>query len=728
MLYQLKSYIKYWLSSVLNSYSQIFFSLNKVLALIIILATFFTPHLGAIALLSVVMVNVMAHIFGISRKLIEEGLFGFNALLFGLALSFNYEINSTFFLLLTVSIGLLLIISVWVNGLFHKFSLPFLSIPFVLTYWITHMAIGNFSKITFNEDHIYAINHLAELKRSDWYLFVHQFDRINVPKVVLIFLKTIAMTFFQTSVLAGIIISIGILYFSRIVFSLTVLGFSFAYLFYSWFGADVNDLNVNLVGSNFIFMAIGIGCFYLIPNIYSYITVFLLTPILLFVMIFFNKILSVFQLSSFTLSFSIVVILFLLFLHHRWFHKFLHLITIQYYSPEKTIYKYLTSVQRFKNAHLAKIALPFWGEWFVSQGYDGKITHLGKWGKALDFVIVDDEKKTFNEVGTEKKDFYCYNKPIVAPLDGYVYDIINNVEDNEIAGVNTDQNWGNTIILNHVNGLFTQISHVKKDSFKVNIGDYVTKGTLLATCGNSGRSPEPHIHFQVQTTPKLGEVTLAYPIAYFIEKEGKNQQLKISEIPKEETIISNVVTNSLLTDSFNLYPGLKLKWTNNTDEQIVWEVFTDQYNRTYLYCHKSKSIAYFVNDGTMFYFYDFEGSKKSLLFHFYLGSYRILLGCYENIEAKDSLPLIHFNNKTLQWIQDFLSPVYLFTKAFYTSKTINTDNINDPKETEISANVSVKFMNISFKKVNYSFQIKENKIESFKLVLKGTKTEYLCEY
>jgi hypothetical protein len=163
---------------------------------------------------------------------------------------------------------------------------------------------------------------------------------------------------------------------------------------------------------------------------------------------------DVFQLKSFTLSFSVIISLFLLFLQHRWFHKFLHLVTIQYYSAEKTIYKFITSINRFKNEHLVKIQLPFWGEWFVSQGYNGKITHLGDWGKALDFVIVDESTETYKELGKSREDFYCYNKPILAPLDGYVYEIINTIEENEIAGVNTDDNWGNTIIINHLNCIF----------------------------------------------------------------------------------------------------------------------------------------------------------------------------------------------------------------------------------------------------------------------------------
>lgn len=720
--------MKYWFGSILHSYSQIFYSLNKVLAVIILLTTFFTPHLGISGLCAVILINLMAHAIGINRKLISEGLYGFNALLLGLFLGFQYNFNTAFYLIFTISIGMLLIISVWLYGIFNRHGLPFLSFPFIVTYCIIALSASNFSNILLNEDHAFVMNAIAKEKTYFFYDFVHSCDAVELPLSVMIYFKTLAGTFFQSSVLAGILIAGGLLYFSRIAFSLSILGFASAYFFYSALGADVNDLDVNLVGSNFIFMAIGIGCFYIIPNTYSYIAVFLLTPLLLMIMIFLNKTMGVFQLKSFTLAFSVIISLFLLFLQHRWFHRFLHLVTIQYYSSEKTIYKYITSINRFKNAHLAKISLPFWGDWFVSQGYNGKITHLGDWGRALDFVIVDNYKNTYQNDGSKREDYYCYNKPILAPLDGYVYDIVNTVDENDIAGVNTVDNWGNTIVMNHLNGLFTQISHVKKDSFKVGIGEYITKGTVIGTCGNSGRSPEPHIHFQVQTEPKIGSKTIEYPIAYFIETKEKKQHLKISEVPKEESIISSVNVHSLLTDSFAFLPGSKLFFREkHSDERIQWEVFTDELNRSYIYCHKSKSTAYFVNDGTMFYFFDFEGNRKSLLFHFYLAAYRVLLGCYEKVDVTDSVPLIHFNSKIFQWIQDFVAPFYLFTRADYTSLYSQIDNIHEPSKVTLQSNVVAKFLGYPFRRDLFEIEIKEKNIAVFSYTSNGIIKSFICE-
>lgn len=705
-----------------------FFSLNNVFAAIIILVTFFSPVIGLCGMLAVVLINTSAYIMGFNRDEIKNGLYGFNALFLGLSLGYEYSFNITFVVLFITSILILLLITVWLKGLFAIHNLPFLSFPFILAYWIISLAASNFTNIQLDESHIYTINELAKSQSSSWYQFIHSLDNISLYPFALSFFKTLAGTFFQTSVLGGILIAFGLLYFSRIAFSLSLIGFYLAYLFYSIFGADVNDLNYNLSGANFIFIAIAIGCFFLIPNTYSYITVVILVPILLLVLLSLGKVLSIFQLKAYSLSFSVVCTAFLFSLNQRWFHKYLHLATIQYFSAEKTIYKYLNSLQRFKNEHLYKLALPFSGEWNVSQGYNGKITHLGDWSKALDFVIVDSKSNTYREPlsareGFSRDNFYCYNKEILAPYDGYVYDIINTVEENDVGDVNTEHNWGNTIIINHLNGLFSQISHIKKDSFGVFVGQYVTKGTYLATCGNSGRSPEPHIHFQLQTIPTIGAQTLEYPISYFIERNGAEKKLKISEIPNENSFISNVQVNELLIVGFSFLPGQKISFKNESTGTVInWEVFTDAYNRIYIYCKESNSYAYLVNDGVMLYFTDFEGDKSSLLFQFYLAAYRQLLGYYENMPVSDNVPLIHFNQKWIQFFQDFVAPFYLFTKAHHTSSFTYVDNIYAPQKLIIKTEVEAKLINYSFKKIHFEMELKDHKLFRFTIHHKN-KTE-----
>ncbi|WP_432329629.1 hypothetical protein ACRQ5D_16800 [Mucilaginibacter sp. P25] len=109
-----------------------------------------------------------------------------------------------------------------------------------------------------------------------------------------------------------------------------------------------------------------------------------------------------------------------------------------------------------------RLNLPFMGYWTVSQGYNGSITHKGEWGQALDFVITDDEQKTFQHPGTLPEHFYCFNKPVLACGDGVVELVVNHVEDNDIGEENLKENWGNTVVVRHAAGLYSKLSHLKK--------------------------------------------------------------------------------------------------------------------------------------------------------------------------------------------------------------------------------------------------------------------------
>lgn len=720
--------IKFFLESIVNSYAQIFFSLNKTLGIIVMLVTFITPFLGMCGLCAIILINFLAKLFGYPLTVIQHGLYGFNALLLGLVLGYEYQFNTTFTIVFLASGILLFLFTVWTGIVFGKMQLPYLSLPFLFTYWLIHLACGEFNFIQLQEQHIYVDNYIAKQSLSPVYVFAHSLDDIPLPLLLKSYFRTLSSTFFQNSVLAGIGIATALLYFSRIAFSLSIIGFIAAYYSFKMVGLSTLLLTEHLVGSNFIFFAIGIGCFYTVPSKWTYLSVLLLTPVLAIFFISFQKLLLPFQLKSFTLSFSLLTILFLFFLHHRYFHRFIQLVTLQYYSAEKTIYKHLSNTKRFAHVQLAKFQLPFWGEWKVSQGYNGSITHLGDWSKALDFVIVDESEKTYREPGVACADFYCYNKPVVAPLDGYVHTIINNVEENEIGNVNIEENWGNTIILNHTNGLFTQISHIKKDSFKVKPGDYVSKGTILAACGNSGRSPEPHIHFQLQLDAKKGAKTFPYPIAYFMERQHGVRKLKTFEVPIENTTISNVDVAELLKMSYDFTPGktIKLIEIGHNPIEHEWKIFTDSFNRTYIYCALTNSTVWFVNDGVMFYCYDFEGSTKSLLFNFYLANYRILLAAETNSEINDSFPLIHFNNKIIQLLQDFIAPFFLFTKAHFTAAIETCDTYHNPKQMSIRSTAKATIFSTQIQDKQFEMTYRENAMQSFAILYQNEKKLYSC--
>ena len=52
------------------------------------------------------------------------------------------------------------------------------------------------------------------------------------------------------------------------------------------------------------------------------------------------------------------------------------------------------------------------------------------------------------------------------------------------------------IVLDLGGGVFASFSHLKRGSARVKPGQHVRRGDVLALCGTSGNSNEPHLHFQ----------------------------------------------------------------------------------------------------------------------------------------------------------------------------------------------------------------------------------------
>ncbi|MFC8143851.1 M23 family metallopeptidase [Streptomyces paradoxus] len=69
----------------------------------------------------------------------------------------------------------------------------------------------------------------------------------------------------------------------------------------------------------------------------------------------------------------------------------------------------------------------------------------------------------------------------------------------EVAGVS--RILGNHLVLDLGDGTFAAYAHLRRGSLTVREGDRVQAGQLIARCGNSGNSSEPHLHFQLMDGP-----------------------------------------------------------------------------------------------------------------------------------------------------------------------------------------------------------------------------------
>lgn len=705
----------------------LFFSNNKLFASVVLLTTFFNPYTGLAGFIASLVAVLVAYFIGFSRQQVKSGLYTYSTVLVGLGMGTFYEFSAGFWILLALAAVLSVLLAAAFIAKLGKSNLPALSLAFIFTLWVVILSSREFAVIGLTQRNIYWLNEMYATGGTDLIRLVQWFENLSLPDVVTGYLRSLSAILFQSNIAAGIVLTIALFFFSRIALTLMIAGYAIAIVFIQLMDGYAGSVNYYNLGTNFMLVSVALGGFYIIPSVRSFFWSLITVPISYILVIALWKITYTWGLPVFSLPFCITVILFLYVLQLRRTGGKMVLTPIQYYSPEENLYRYTNNKERVLNSfYYYQLSLPFMGEWTVSQGYNGSITHKGDWGKALDFVITDKEKKTYQGSGSLPEQFYCYNKPVVSPADGIVEEIIDYVDDNPVGGNNVLQNWGNTIVIKHAEGLYSKLSHLKKGSFKVAKGAYVKKGDIVAACGNSGRSPEPHLHFQVQTTPYFDSKTISYPFAYFLQHDGGNTALKTYTVPQESDTISNIVPNIQLQQAFEFPPGFILKVTAQGYKEEEWEVMVSAYNETYFYCRQQQAYAYFINNGTMFYFTNYFGNHRSLLYHFYKAAYKVVLSTDKKITITDTYPQNIFGRHPLKWIQDLLAPFYLFMKMKYSSNVKQNDNMMGGGTIVLESRADQQLGNNQQQKMTARVVITNGKLQAFRVGLSNKQIEAIC--
>ncbi|MBC6108904.1 urea transporter [Pedobacter fastidiosus] len=713
----MKKHIQYYLHAGLNSYAILFFSQNKILGALLFVVSMFSLTAGISGLICVIFSIALVTILGFDREEIKLGLYSFNSLLLGIGFGTFYNFNYAFWFWLFASTLLCIMLSVNIKALLGKYALPTLSVPFIITFWLVLVAVNGYAGMGLMQKSSYVIFELNTNGSSHFSQLCKFFDDLNMSPYVALFFRSVSAVLFQNSILAGILISIGFFIHSRIGFSLLVIGFIVACIINHLTGTYPEGISNYHLGANFMMVSCAIGGFFLIPSWRSYLWAIVAIPFTFLLVNGFSKLLGLYNLPVFSIPFCFVTIGLLYFFMLRKKPGKLQLTALQNYSPETNLYQFLNGQERLKDFRYLRLGLPFMGAWTVSQGYEGAITHQGEWSEALDFVLKDLDNKTYQLPGIKPEDYYCFNKPILAVADGVVEEVINHIDDNVIGQVNLQQNWGNTVVIKHAEDLYSKVSHLKKNSVKVKVGDFVRQGEIIGQCGNSGRSPEPHLHFQMQTTPYIGSKTFAYPFAYFVNEQ--NNQLQNFEVPKEGETIQSPEINAYLKHAFNFQPGYIAKIKSDNGKHETWEVFTDSLNYNYFYCHENQSIAYFINNLNSFYFTRFYGSKQSLLYLFYQSAYKINFSTHavNDVYATDSESF-----KPNLWLQDLISPFFTYIKRVYSNVSVlQSDGL------EINVKAIDEILGRSKKLFDAEIKISNKGITDLELLCKNKKVKIKWE-
>jgi hypothetical protein len=198
---------------------------------------------------------------------------------------------------------------------------------------------------------------------------------------------------------------------------------------------------------------------------------------------------------------------------------------------------------------------PFYGEWSVSQGFEGDHTHRAPWQHALDFHITE-RSRSHSGSGSARQDYFCFGVPILAPAAAQVMRSRDDLPDVLPGEVDVANNWGNFLLLRVAAGMHVLLAHLKQNSLSVRAGEWVAAGQPLAACGSSGRSHEPHLHLHVQGGEPLGSPTRPFHLAnVLVRGDGGAREFHLYYLPAQGETVSAAPRDEMLAAALHLPVG-----------------------------------------------------------------------------------------------------------------------------------------------------------------------------
>jgi len=574
--------MKEHLRAIFNSYSEIFFIKGYAVGILFLFVTLLNPNVAIGGIISVLSAYLFARFIHMETEYLKSGFYTYNPLLVGLSIGYLFKITP-FTIILIVTAGIFtFVLSIFLYNIFSYYlRLPVLSIPFVVVSSLAYLASSQYSNLFVTSLYPHLTSNLE----------------LHLPLWINGLLKSLGAILFLPDVIAGAVFLLLIFFHSRIMGILVIIGYYTGTLFNAAMVGSFQQVFSDINGFNFILIAIAIGGIFLIPSPQSYILAMIAVATSNILLSSVKVFWATYGIPAFTIPFNFVSLPLI---------YVLGLISFPFVSryiknsPEESLDYYISIQRRFRGTERT-LSLPFSGKWNVYQGFDGKWTHKGSWRYAYDFVITDKKGKTYRNEGVQLEDYYAFRKPVLSPVCGRVVRVIDNLPDNPIGEVDKKNNWGNLVIIKDERGFFVELSHFAQQSIKVKEGEWVERGVILGLCGNSGYSPQPHIHVQVQAHADIGSYTLPFSFVSYVSGE----KFYSNDLPEEEEIV----------EPLHLDKSLDVRLTYILDQEYTYEVLEKGLKKSELnltvkmapdgtfYFDSGKGRLYFGKHENTFYFY-----------------------------------------------------------------------------------------------------------------------------
>jgi Peptidase family M23 len=167
------------------------------------------------------------------------------------------------------------------------------------------------------------------------------------------------------------------------------------------------------------------------------------------------------------------------------------------------------------------LVLPLHGRIYVFDGHDFYSHHrrqdVFRGGRfrpnsvrySYDLMTMDAGRNLYHGDQFRKENWLCYGAPVFAPAAGTVVEAVNDIPENSYrdrhvvsAEVPVDPGGlGNHVTIDHANGEFSILLHMKPGSVTVKKGEHVSQGQQIGAIGFSGDTFLPHLDYTVMDGP-----------------------------------------------------------------------------------------------------------------------------------------------------------------------------------------------------------------------------------
>lgn len=263
------------------------------------------------------------------------------------------------------------------------------------------------------------------------------------------------------------------------------------------------------------------------------------------------------------------------------------------------------------------------------------------------------------------EDFYSFNMPVYAPADGKVVTVVNHIEDNPIGQVNTEDKWGNLVIVWHYGRVYTAYCHLRRGTAAVSEGELVRQGQMIGKVGNSGRSTVPHLHFHAQNNPDIGAASVETELLHYLIPAASAALYRTQGIPQKGEHVKPLATDDRVFHAAGFPLGSKWNFEVSLGRKTwkeTWETDIDFSGNRFLACKtRSSRIRYTVNRYVLL-LLDYEGPPETGLFWLFLGLPRLPMTS-EKVRWNDELDgglMLPFRKRLLS---DLLDPFHPFSRV-----------------------------------------------------------------